>query len=247
MEKSVKIFENIDELSAFLARQLIIQIQNIPEGRFFSIALSGGSTPRIVFQQLALKFRNQIDWKKIKVFWGDERCVAPKSDESNYNMAKESLFDHVPIPAGQIFRIKGEDNPVMESERYAKVVTQHIPIQNAVPQFDFIMLGLGEDGHTASIFPGRLDLFNTEKLFVVAEHPVTEQKRISASGRLINNARTVAFLVTGESKSMIISKIINQKGDWEKLPASLVRPKSGELIWLLDDKSGSRVKAQFDT
>ena len=219
-----------------------MKIQAIPEGQFFTIALSGGSTPRAVFQQLALKFRNQIDWKKVKFFWGDERCVAPESDESNYKMAKESLFDYVPIPAGQIFRIRGEENPISESYRYAEEVTKHVYIQDNIPQFDFVMLGLGEDGHTASIFPGKLDLFKTDKLFEVAEHPVSQQKRISATGSLINHARTVVFLVTGESKSSMISKIIGQKRDWEKFPASMVNPGKGELIWLLDEKAGSRIK-----
>lgn len=241
MEKSLKIFGSINELSAFFAKLIIMKIQAIPEDQFFSIALSGGSTPKAVFQQLAFKFRNKIDWKKVKVFWGDERCVAPGSDESNYKMAKESLFDHVPLPASQIFRIRGEENPALESDRYAEVVTQQVYMQNNIPQFDFVMLGLGEDGHTASIFPGRLDLFKTDKLFDVVEHPVSQQIRISASGRLINNARTVAFLVTGDSKSMIISKIIGQKEDWEKLPASFVCPKKGDLLWLLDDKAGSKI------
>lgn len=243
MEKSIKIFDNINELAVFFASLLIMKIHGTPEGQFFTIALSGGSTPRAVFQQIALKFRDQIDWKKVKVFWGDERCVSPESNESNYRMAKESLFDHVPIPAGQIFRIRGEENPVSESYRYAEVVAKHVYMHDNIAQFDMVMLGLGEDGHTASIFPGRLDLFKTDKLFEVAEHPVSHQKRISATGGLINHARTVVFLVTGESKSTMVSKILNEKADCEKLPASLVFPGNGELIWLLDDKAGSGVRS----
>ena len=242
MEKLINIFKNINELSNFFAQQLIKRIQNIPEGQFFSMALSGGSTPRAVFQYLALNFSNQITWEKILIFWGDERCVAPENDESNYRMAKESLLDQVPIPANNIFRIKGEANPSDEADRYAKVVYQHVFSQNNIPQFDFMMLGLGDDGHTASIFPGNLHLFSSDKLFEVAEHPQTKQKRITASGKLINQSLTVAFFATGESKSAMVATVLDRKEEWEKLPASLVYPKNGELIWLLDDKAASKTQ-----
>ena len=242
MEKSINIFKNIDELSNFFAQQLLKQIQNIPEGQFFSMVLSGGSTPKAVFQYLALNYSNQIAWEKIHIFWGDERCVAPENEESNYHMAKESLLGQVPIPAKNIFRIKGEANPSYEAERYAKVVYQHVSSQNNIPQFDFMMLGLGNDGHTASIFPGNLHLFSSDKLFEVAEHPQTKQKRITATGKLINQALTVAFLASGESKSTMVSTVLDRKEEWEKLPASLVHPENGELFWLLDDKAASKTQ-----
>ncbi len=242
MGKSINIFENIDDLSTFFARQLIKRIQNIPEGQFFSMALSGGSTPKAVFQSLALNFGNQIAWGKIRIFWGDERCVAPENKESNYRMAKESLLDQVPIPVNNIFRIKGEANPSYEADRYAKVVSQHVSSQNNIPQFDFMMLGLGDDGHTASIFPGNLRLFSSDKLFEVAEHPQTKQKRITATGKLINQALTVAFLASGDSKSAMVSTVLDRKKEWEKLPASLVHPKNGELFWLLDEKAASKTQ-----
>ncbi|MDX2443132.1 MAG: 6-phosphogluconolactonase [Bacteroidales bacterium] len=242
MEKSINIFKNIDELSGFFAQHLKTKVKAIPEGQFFSIALSGGSTPRAVFQYLALNYKTQIPWKKILVFWGDERCVPPESEESNYRMANESLLDQVPIPGSNIFRIMGEARPSNELERYAKLVRQHITLVNGIPQFNFIMLGLGNDGHTASIFPGNLDFFNSEKLFEVAEHPQTKQKRITATGKLINQALNVAFLVTGESKAEMVNIILGHKEDWQKLPASLVHPKDGELIWLLDDKAAFMLK-----
>ena len=240
MEKSINIFKNIDELSTFFARQLIKRIQDIPEAQFFSMVLSGGSTPRAVFQSLALNFSNQIAWEKILLFWGDERCVAPENKESNYRMARESLLDQVPIPANNIFRIKGEADPSYEVDRYADVVYQHVSSRNNIPQFNFMMLGLGDDGHTASIFPGNLHLFSSDKLFEVAEHPQTKQKRITATGKLINQTLAVAFLVTGESKSAMVATVLDRKEEWEKLPASLVHPKNGELFWLLDDKAASK-------
>lgn len=203
--------------------------------QFFSLVLSGGSTPREVLAYLAGDFNKRTDWKKLLIFWGDERCVPPVSNESNYRMAKESLLDRVPIPRENIFRIRGEDEPIRESERYAELVRDKIPAVNHIPRFDLVMLGLGGDGHTASIFPGNLDLFNSDKLFEAAINPYTGQKRISATGRLINHARTVVFIVTGESKAEMVARVIERKVGSEYLPAAMVDPADGELLWLMDE------------
>lgn len=241
MEQSIRIFNGIDELSQFFAEKLASLVKEKPVGSFFAMALSGGSTPRLVFKYLASNFRDRIDWQKILVFWGDERCVTPESDESNFRMAKESLLDHVPIPANNIFRIKGEDDPFVEAGRYADAVRQHVLSTHNIPQFDFMMLGLGEDGHTASIFPGNLYLFCSDKLFEVAEHPYSKQKRITSTGKIINHAKTVIFLVTGESKAKMVSWIIEKKDEWEKLPSSKIHPEKGELFWLLDKQAALKL------
>ena len=241
MGSSIKICKSIDELSQFFALKLVALIREIPANAFFSLALSGGSTPRQVFSYLASNFRDQIDWQKIQVFWGDERCVAPESDESNFRMAKDSLLDYVPIPANNIFRIRGEANPSVEAGRYGEIVRQLVPSLQNVPQFDFIMLGLGEDGHTASIFPGDLHLFSSDRLFVVAVNSQTKQKRITATGKIINQAKSVVFLVTGEAKAEMVARIIERKDGWEKLPASLVHPENGEILWLLDERAAAKL------
>jgi 6-phosphogluconolactonase len=237
MQKEIRIFSSIQELAQFFAEKLAFSVNGTPAGSFFSIMLSGGSTPRLVFNYLATNFRNRIDWQKVKVFWGDERCVPPGSDESNFRMAKDSLLDHVSIQENNIFRIKGEADPTTEAKRYEEVIRQNTPLIQNIPRFDFIMLGLGEDGHTASIFPDNLHLFNSDKLFEVTEHPLTKQKRITATGKIINNSRTVIFLVTGESKAEMVARIIKRKELWENLPASLVNAENGELLWLLDEKA----------
>lgn len=241
MEKTINIFKSIDELSQFFGEQLLTRIHKLPEGHFFSLVLSGGSTPKAIFQYLALHFRNQVPWNKILIFWGDERCVPPQNEESNYLMARNNLFDKIPLPVENIFRMKGEVEPQAEAVRYAEVVRQHVPSQNNIPCFDFVMLGLGDDGHTASIFPDNLALFSSNKLFDVAEHPQTKQKRITASGMLINNAKTVAFLATSEAKSAMVATILEQKKEWKKLPASWVHPADGELLWLLDNQAASKL------
>jgi 6-phosphogluconolactonase len=158
-------------------------------------------------------------------------------------MARENLLDHVPIPSSRIFRIRGEVNPVLEAARYAEVCHQHIGRHEGVPQADLIMLGLGEDGHTASVFPSDISLFGSDKLFEVALHPGTSQQRITMTGKVINQAKLVVFLATGESKAARVAQVINRLSGWDLLPASMVSPEYGELTWLLDHGAASRLNS----
>jgi len=242
MKKIINIFETADGLSQFVAQQLVKQIADLSEGHFFSIALSGGSTPKSIFRYLALNYTEQIDWRKLLVFWGDERCVAPESDESNYRLARENLLDLVPVPKENIFRILGENDPAEEAIRYSETVKNHFPSLHGIPQFDYILLGLGEDGHTASIFPDQIQLFQSNRFFEVATHPQSGQKRISVTGSVINQARMVSFIVTGEAKAEMVARILEKKPGWEHLPASLVHPENGLLYWLLDKNAAQNLK-----
>lgn len=205
------------------------------------IALSGGSTPKIVFDELAARYADIIDWKKVHFYWGDERCVPPTDEDSNYKMTVQHLLSKIKIPAGNIHRIKGENEPEYEAERYTKLLEEQIPGHDRTPQFDLIILGMGDDGHTASIFPHELQLWNSKKLCEVAVHPGTGQQRITITGKVINNAHEVAFLVTGKSKAERVKEIVNKKGDFEKYPAHLVAPKSGNLAWFLDVAAASQI------
>ncbi len=170
----------------------------------------------------------------MKIFFGDERCVPPDSEESNYKMANESLFKNISIPKENIFRIKGENDPIKETKRYEEVLKSNLLSLNGIPQFDLILLGLGEDGHTASIFPNQVNLFYSARLCEVAVHPQTKQKRITLTGKIINNAKHVVFLITGKNKANILSKIIDLNNSQGVYPASLVNPKNGKLTWFLD-------------
>lgn len=210
-------------LSSFIAKRKVIHI-----------ALSGGSTPKIVFDTLASEYGDKIDWEKVHLYWGDERCVPPTDDDSNYKMTVEHLLSKITIPDENIHRIKGENKPDYEAERYTEVLEQHLSSVHNTPQFDLVILGMGDDGHTASIFPHEIDLWNSNNLCEVAVHPDSGQKRISITGKVINNAETVAFLVTGESKAEKVTAIIGKQSGCEKYPASLVAPKSDNLIWFLD-------------
>ena len=199
------------------------------------IALSGGSTPKVVFDELAVNFQKDIDWSNVHLYWGDERCVVPTHADSNYKMTVEHLISKINIPKENIHRIKGENDPEYEAKRYTEVLDENLPKINGLPQFDMVILGMGDDGHTASIFPHEIELWHSDKNCVVATHPDSGQKRVSITGKIINNAATVVLLVTGANKKKKFIETKNQTGDYKKYPVSLVNPISGRLMWFLDE------------
>ncbi len=199
------------------------------------VALSGGSTPQLLFDVLAADFKNKIDWTKLHFYWGDERCVPPGDPDSNFGMTKNHLFDHVAVPEKNIHRILGENEPLPEAGRYGREIEKNLPQANNLPCFDLIILGLGTDGHTASIFPHQMELLQQKEICAVATHPDSGQKRVSLTGPVINNAREVAFLVTGAGKKEKIGEIMHQKGNWRSYPAAFVQPTDGKLHWFMDE------------
>ncbi|MEZ5018821.1 MAG: 6-phosphogluconolactonase [Bacteroidales bacterium] len=242
MSHSVRVFPSREALAQSFAAMLIRDLDRIESDHYYTIALSGGSTPEFIFRYLSENYAERISWEKLLVFWGDERCVLPENKESNYRMAYESLLQNVPIPDANIFRIKGEDDPVTEARQYSELVSSMVPFYNGIPQFDLMLLGLGDDGHTASIFPDRIDLFATGQLFEVAVKPDTRQKRITATGKIINNSSKIYYIVTGKGKASIVSEIIEGKRGSELYPASRVMPASGHLVWMLDVPAASLLR-----
>lgn len=233
----IQICKSIDELSENFAQILIEKVNN--KNNDFNIALSGGTTPKSIFKYLAALHQNTIHWNKVKFYWGDERCVPPNDPESNYKMAYENLLSKVSISKENIFRIKGESDPKEESIRYSQLIKNNLKLINDKPIFDLIMLGLGEDGHTASIFPNHINLFQSDNIYEVTIHPSSGQKRITLTGKIINNASIVVFIVTGRNKSKILNDILNNKIESFKYPAARVKPVSGTLIWMLDEPAAS--------
>ncbi|APQ15881.1 6-phosphogluconolactonase [Maribacter hydrothermalis] len=227
----VKVFQTkvkvAEEFSKFL-------IEKSANKKTYHIALSGGSTPKIVFDVLAEEFADAIDWNAIHLYWGDERCVDPEDEQSNYRMTKEHLISKVAIPKENIHRIKGENDPKSEAERYSEVLETELPKELGLPQFDMVILGMGDDGHTASIFPHEINLWVSPDNCEVAIHPESGQKRVSLTGRMINNAKTVVFLVTGESKAEKVKIIVDREEGYLEFPASHVAPKTKDLVWFLD-------------
>lgn len=207
----------------------------------FHVALSGGSTPKIVFNYLATHFAKDIDWSKIYFYWGDERCVLPTDSESNYKMTLDYLLSKIEIPEENIFRVLGENDPVQEARRYSTVLDENIPTKDDIPKFDLVILGMGDDGHTASIFPHEIELWDSESNCEVAIHPESAQKRVTITGKVINNAEIVAFLVTGPSKAEKVKEIVKETGSYKNYPATLVNPTSGELLWFVDNEAAKDI------
>ncbi len=233
----IDISKDIEELSEKFA-EILINTINHNKGQI-NIALSGGSTPKAVFDCLAKDYKEKIEWNKINFFWGDERCVPSDHPESNYLMAHNHLFSKIDINSKNIFKIDGSNNPKIEAENYSKIIRENVILRNNIPSFDLVMLGLGEDGHTASIFPDSISLINDKRICAVAKHPVTNQERITLTGTVINNSKRIVFLVIGASKSKIVDIILNKKEGFEKLPASFVNPTYGNLIWLIDKEAAN--------
>lgn len=206
-------------------------------GEKIHVALSGGSTPKVIFDYIAEELGDDILWDNINFYWGDERCVDPSDPESNYKMTVDHLLSKIDMPEENIFRVKGENDPEEEAIRYSKLLDKELPKVNGIPQFDLVMLGMGDDGHTVSIFPDSIGLWNATENCVVAVHPDSGQKRVTITGKIVNNAKEIAFLVTGASKAEKVKEIVMLEGDYEKYPASLVKPKSENLTWYLDQEA----------
>jgi 6-phosphogluconolactonase len=239
LDKIVKIFPSPFELAMNFAEEMVVMIAAAVKNAIpFTIALSGGTTPVLLFKALNENFAESIDWKYVHFFWGDERCVPPDNDESNYGMAQRKFLSSIEIPSGNIHRIRGEDDPENEAARYSIEILSSVRNRDRLPLFDLVILGLGEDGHTASIFPGRTELFDSDKICEVALHPVTGQKRITLTGRVINNADNVTFLVTGKTKAEIVEKMFKKDSSVVNFPASFIVPVYGKLNWYIDRDAG---------
>jgi 6-phosphogluconolactonase len=223
-----------------VARNFAEYLENwIKDNGEVHVALAGGSTPKIVFDELSNTEKYKINWSKVYLYWGDERCVPPSDEQSNYKMTVTHLLDNINIPSKNIHRVLGENDPKKEAIRYGEVLAKNLPLNNEVPVFDMVILGMGEDGHTASIFPHEIDLWYSKNTCEVAIHPDSGQKRITITGNVINQSKTVVFLVTGDGKKEKVAEIIHKKGDYKKYPASCVSPQSGNLIWFLDSEAAA--------
>jgi 6-phosphogluconolactonase len=203
----------------------------------FSLVLSGGSTPEQTYQQLVHVSRKRaLNWSKVQVYWGDERCVPPDHAQSNYGMARRALFYHVPIPEENIHRMACEHDPDAGANSYEALLHSHFEGQ-AYPAFDFILLGLGEDGHTASLYPGTVIVEEKSRWVAPVYVPHLDSWRISLTLPAINGAAQVVFLVAGEGKAPIIKQILEPSPQDQTYPAERVKPQ-GDLTWLLDQAAG---------
>ena len=204
------------------------------QGAPVHISLSGGSTPKLLFKMLAQQpFSSNINWPNLHFWWGDERCVSPSDAESNFGEAQTLLFDHVAIPGKNIHRIIGENESGQECIRFTEEMQACIESRNGMPCFDWILLGMGDDGHTASLFPGQTD-YDAPQLAVIAAHPQSGQLRISKTAKLIGNAKRISYLVLGSNKAEVIKQIEQQAEAAQHYPAAQIVAVEGTTEWYLD-------------
>lgn len=240
LKREIKIFQSPRELAEAFAKELVDKFKLAAgRGSAFTVALSGGSTPGILYSVLAAKYNKPVDWRSVHFFWGDERCVPPGHPESNYGMANRLLMSRINVPRQNIHRIKGEALPEKEAVRYSDEILENTRNINGLPVFDQVILGMGDDGHTVSIFPGNSELLTTDKICDIAVHPSSGQKRITITGKVINNSDNISFIVTGHSKAIVIEKIFKKKIDF---PASAIVPATGTLTWYLDEEAAQFIR-----
>jgi 6-phosphogluconolactonase len=218
------------------------QEQIAQQGRF-TVALSGGSTPKAMFALLASEpYRSAIQWAQVHLFWGDERCVSPDHADSNYRMTKDALLAHVPIPAENIFRWHGERDPAEAAHDYRAQLRQFFQTQS-LPQFDLVFLGMGADGHTASLFPGTTAL-HAEADTIAVENYVEKLKsyRLTLTAATLNQAQAIVFLIAGADKAATLKAVL--EGDYQPdlYPSQLIQPARGTLTWIVDEAAAESLK-----
>lgn len=245
----ITIYDDIDTLSHAAARFVVrVAQESIAINRRFTIALSGGSTPKKLYALLAEEpYRSQIDWARVDIFWSDERCVPPDDAECNYYLAQQVLLSKIPIPAQQIHRM-----PAEQEDRNAASLAYTIEMKNVfgvgddgIPAFDLIQLGMGPEGHTASLFPNQASLHEQQRLIMPVSVPKPPPPRLTFTPRLLNEARYVLFLVTGAEKAEAVQAVL--EGDYkpDEYPAQLVHPPKGEVTWMLDKAAAARLEKNY--
>ena len=245
---TIQIYRNNEQLSSAAVDQIMRSAQkHIAETGRFTWVLAGGSTPRRVYELLGTSANTDLlDWQHTYLFWGDERVVPPDHEDSNFRMVEKSLLEQVPVPAENIFRMRGEIDPLEAALQYEYAIKQFFAQttppsmagdqSGSMPVFDLVLLGVGSDGHTASLFPGSSAFREHERLVVAVEHnqpPPPLVARLTMTLPLINHAKEIVFLASGAGKAHMLPQILGDKPNLN-LPAARVQPVKGKLLWLLD-------------
>jgi 6-phosphogluconolactonase len=244
--REIEIFPSIEELNNFALEQIVrLSAEAIGKRGIFTIALSGGSTPRKLYEMLAQEsLQGLINWHQVHFFFGDERHVPRDSEESNFRMANEALFSKIAVPHQNIHRFQTEEsNAEIVAEKMENELREFFGLaENEFPHFDLILLGMGTDGHTASLFPGTSSLKETKRL--VAENYVEKFQtfRFTFSVPTINHARDIIFLIAGEDKADVLRETLEGEDNFENFPARLINPLEGTLQFLIDKKAASKLE-----
>jgi 6-phosphogluconolactonase len=238
----IQIFDDAMEVARAAADRFIeLAREAITEQGRFTVALAGGSTPKRAYELLASdEYKAKIDWSKVHIFFGDERCVPPDDSESNYRMANEALLSRLPIPLKNIHRMNGVGDAVANARLYEDELRTYFN-DAAWPRFDLVLLGLGDDGHTASLFPGTQVLHEREAWVAANWVEKFGAYRITLTAPAINHAAHIVFLVTGENKAARLWEVLNGEHDPQRLPAQLIQPPDGSLEWFVDKAASAHL------
>ncbi|MEP7137750.1 MAG: 6-phosphogluconolactonase [Chloroflexota bacterium] len=248
MKPDIRIFQNTELLSRHAAEIFIEQAAHAMIARnHFLVALNGGGTPIRLFQLLATEYSDKVDWSKTHIFWGDERCVPPDDPGSSYGQARDLLLSHVPLPDANIHRVQTDLEPAEASSDYALTLSRFASPPLDVPRFDLVYLGMGEDGHTASLFPGSPVDVTESTLPVTAHYQDRPANRVTLTQLVFNQAYMVVFMATGEKKAVTLAEVLSDKYNPELYPAQRIEPKEGELIWLVDEGAASKLPKSLIT
>ncbi|HEX8991036.1 MAG TPA: 6-phosphogluconolactonase [Anaerolineales bacterium] len=239
----VRVFDDLDALSQAAAVVFVGSCAAaIPARGRSLVALSGGNTPTRLYEALARSpYAEQVDWLHLHVFWGDERCVPPDDPQSNYRQAKDAFLSRVPLPEENIHRVMGELQPEQAAAAYARTIKTYATPPLDWPRFDLVLLGMGDDGHTAALFPGSPVEMTGSTAAVTADYEGRPANRVTLTSHVLNAARRVLFLISGESKSQTLAHVLSGNYQPEILPAQRIRPEDGELIWMVDRAAAGRL------
>ncbi len=242
-KSDIRIFDNLESLSRAATKLFIETSAQAISGRGrFLVALSGGNTPSELYRSLAQSpYKEQVDWTHVHAFWGDERCVPIGDSENSYRQAYDALLSHVPTPAENIHRVESDLEPAEAAKDYALVLKQFASPPLDWTRFDLVLLGMGADGHTASLFPGSEVNVSTPTLAVTAQYQNRPANRVTLTPLVLNSARRIIFLVSGESKAQTLANVLYGGYDPEQFPAQRIHPTDGELIWMADQSAASKL------
>ena len=238
---TIRVFADLESMAEEIAFSWCDQIRQAEKtDDVFSVVLSGGATASLVYRNLAnLNSLEAIYWERVHIFWADERCVSPEHEESNYLNIQRTFLSDIQIPEKNIHRIRGEKEPSGESLRYEKEIINHLALRKDERKlFDWVLLGVGSDGHAASLFPGQESLLDTQNLCAVVEHPDSGQKRITLTPYALNRSGSVTYHVIGSGKAAMVAELISEDSDDKRFPAGYIE---GE--WFLDTAAASRINS----
>lgn len=243
---NVKIYPDPSQLAQAAAEQFIrIAEQAIQARGVFSVAFSGGTTPQMLYSLLSSEpFSERIDWSRAEIFWGDERCVPPDHPDSNYLKAKTVLLDLVPVSTDHVHRIMTENAPELAAEIYEETLLQFFSSlqdeeERNQAHFDLVLLGMGDDGHTASLFPGT-PAVQEQTRWVAAQYiDKLAAWRVTLTPAIINRAKNILFLVSGAGKSYVLQRVLYGSYQPERYPSQIIRPRDGNLLWMVDEQAAT--------